>query len=169
MWARTPSTPAIGILPGMSLELAKLIPGLLGLFFFLLGSAFVRMGVRGRGVSREFERVAQRAQGEVTDIRYERVGPPGDSSSHRIPVLRFTLPDGRVVETEGRMGTSAVTVRTGQRVTVLYDPEQPTRARVEGQFGGGAALAHGCGASIGALFAVVGLLLMAATLALLLV
>jgi hypothetical protein len=78
-------------------------------------------------------------------------------------VLRFRLPDGRVVETEGRMGTSAVTVRTGQQVTVLYDPAQPTRARVEGPFGGGAALAHGCIGSLGALFAGVGVLLIVVT------
>ncbi|WP_052664606.1 DUF3592 domain-containing protein [Nitriliruptor alkaliphilus] len=41
--------------------------------------------------------------------------------------LRFTTPDGQVVEATPRSGTYAGGSRVGRAVTVVYDPQEPTR------------------------------------------
>ncbi len=46
------------------------------------------------------------------------------------PVVRFRAADGREVETRTMMGTSFRRVREGDSVTVLYDPDDPTRAQL---------------------------------------
>jgi Protein of unknown function (DUF3592) len=130
---------------------------LFGLVFALVGGAFALQGVRSARASRAFERVAERADGEVIDYRYETVGPPGDHSRRSIPVVRFTLPDGRTVQTEARMGTSPGLHFKGSEVTVLYDPEDPRRARIEGFMAGGGVLVSGCMTAVGLLFFLFGI------------
>jgi hypothetical protein len=128
-----------------------------GVLFALVGAVFVVIGTRGARRSRAFERGAQRAPGVLSDLRHERVGPAGDSSWITIPVVRFTLPDGRTVETEARMGAAPGFNRPGAEITVLYDPADPRRARVDARLAGQGALVGGCMASLGAVFVVVGI------------
>jgi hypothetical protein len=129
----------------------------IGIVFALVGAAFVVIGTRSARVSREFERVAQRAPGLLTDIRYESVGPPGERSMHAVPVVSFTLPDGRTVQTEARLGATPGFQQPGAEITVLYDPADPRRARVDARMAGRGALAGGCMASLGGMFVVVGI------------
>jgi hypothetical protein len=131
----------------------------IGVLFALLGGVFVAIGTRGARASREFERVARRAPGVLTDIRYERIGTPGEGSMHAVPVVRFTLPDGRTVQTEARMGATPGFNKPGKEITVLYDPADPRRARVDARMAGAGALAGGCMASLGLIFVVVGIAL----------
>jgi hypothetical protein len=78
--------------------------------------------------TRRFERVAWRAPGVVTEVRWH--WREEFSERYAYPVVRFPLPDGRVVHTESDVGSSPSPVRAGDRVDVLYDPADPTRARV---------------------------------------
>jgi hypothetical protein len=128
-----------------------------GLIFAVVGGGVAVAGIRSLRASRAFEQVAQRADGEIVDVRYETVGSAGNSSRTSIPVVRFTLPDGRTVQTEARMGTSAGFKFKGSEVTVLYDPADPRRARVEGFMTGGGALVGGCMAAFGLFFFLIGL------------
>jgi hypothetical protein len=108
-----------------------------------VGGLVALQGIRSLRASRAFEQVAQRADGELVDVRYETVGPAGNSSRTSIPVVRFTLPDGRTVQTEARMGTGPGFRFKGSEVTVLYDPADPRRARIEGFIAGGGQLVAG--------------------------
>ena len=114
-------------------------------------------GIRSIRASRRFEQVARRADGELVDVRYETVGPAGNSSRHSIPVVRFTLPDGRTVQTEARMGSGSGFKLKGSDVTVLYDPADPRRARIEGFMAGSGRLVAGCMTTVGLFFVLIGL------------
>jgi hypothetical protein len=130
---------------------------LFSLTFAVVGGLVALQGIRSLHASRAFEQVAQRADGELVDVRYETVGPAGNSSRTSIPVVRFTLPDGRTVQTEARMGTGPGFRFKGSEVTVLYDPADPRRARIEGFMAGGGALVGGCLTAFGLLFLLIGL------------
>jgi hypothetical protein len=135
-----------------------ILPGI-GLLFAAIGAVFVVIGTRSARASREFERVAQRAPGELLDIRYESIGQPGEGSRQAIPTVRFTLPDGRTVQTEARMGTNPGFNRTGAQITVLYDPADPRRARVDAKMAGAGSFVGGCMASLGFVFVLTGIAL----------
>jgi hypothetical protein len=93
-----------------------------------VGAGLTWAGIQALGRARGFERVAWRAPAVVTEVRWHWLD--GINEQRAFPVLRFALPDGRVVHTESDVGSSPSPVRTGDRVTVLYDPADPTRARV---------------------------------------
>lgn len=99
-----------------------------GLLLALAGALVLRSNHR-------FTRGAARAPGQITGVRWSAVGPQGDTTPTGFPELRFTLPDGRVVETVARAGTTTQTLQAGKAVTVLYDPADPQQA----QIGAGAA------------------------------
>jgi hypothetical protein len=114
---------------------------------------------RGLGpwlADRRFRRTARAAAGTITQMRwYLRRGARGSRTVGH-PVLRFALDDGRVVETESYAGDSAGGAGEGDRVDVLYDPNDPTRARVSSP----AAMEIGVwalSAGIGGLFVLIGL------------
>lgn len=124
--------------------------------FVVVGLAFAGLGARTLAAGRAFERTARPAEAEVTDVRWERVGRAGDRSQLAFAVLRFVLPDGRTVETQAMYGTN-LPPTTGARVPILYDPADPTRARIAGGLTGAApALVSGCFIAFGAVFALVG-------------
>jgi Protein of unknown function (DUF3592) len=137
------------------------VVGVAGLLFSLgfavVGALVALQGIRSLRASRAFEQVAQRADGELVDVRYETVGPAGDSSRHSVPVVRFTLPDGRTVQTEARMGSGSGFHFKGSDVTVLYDPADPRRARIEGFMAGSGQLVAGCMTTVGLFFVLIGL------------
>ena len=84
----------------------------------------------------------------------------GPNSSVAHPVLRFELPDGRTVEVESGAGTNPPSAREGDTVTVLYDPADPTVARIDGLMNSGR-LAGVIGLVMGILFVVFGSLITA--------
>jgi hypothetical protein len=79
--------------------------------------------------------------------------------------VRFSLPDGRRVETEVALGSRPRILREGQRVTVLYDPDQPRRAGIEGAVGMGSVVT-GFLVLFGAFFVLVGVAVAALMIAL---
>jgi Protein of unknown function (DUF3592) len=102
-----------------------------GAVFAGIGVLLVGAGIVVARANRGFDRRALRAPGHVTGVRWEPVGPAGDRMITGFPELRFTLPDGREVETVARSGTTFEAMKEGEAVTVLYDPADPRQARVD--------------------------------------
>lgn len=110
------------------MDLSPLLILLLG--GVLLVGAGVATVVRGRRQSSraaDFVRAAAVAEAEVTDLRLKYDQRMADRPGVFHPVVRFALPDGRRVEAETLVGAHPAPARTGQRVTVRYDPEDPRR------------------------------------------
>lgn len=103
----------------------------------MVGAIFVVLGLRSASALRRFRRTAQRAPGIVLDLMLDSAGAPGNTSFLYFPVVRFWLPDRRVVDFRSPQGSTPAAVRKGQQVTVLYDPVDPTNARLEGVLAGG--------------------------------
>jgi hypothetical protein len=106
-----------------------------GAVFAGIGALVVLAGIAVLRSGRAFDRRAVAAPGEVTDVRWRWTGPATDKSPIGYPIVRFTLPDGRVVETEARSTTTFDVAEEGRSVSVLYDPDDPAQARVAGRAG----------------------------------
>jgi Protein of unknown function (DUF3592) len=134
-----------------------------GAVFSVIGAAFVAIGIAVTRSIRGFERRAARASGRVVDVRWEAVGPSGNKIMTGFPVLSFTLPDGRAVETVANTGTTFDVMKEGQAVAVLYDPDDPTQARVDSRASSaGSTLVGAAFMVIGGVFVVLGLALLVA-------
>lgn len=105
--------------------------------FAVVGSIFVVLGLRSAAGLRRFRRTAVRASGVVLDLVLDWAGSRGNRSRLYFPVVRYWLPDGRLVDFRSPQGSSPPAVRRGQQVVVLYDPADPTNARLEGILSGG--------------------------------
>jgi hypothetical protein len=117
-----------------------------GAAFAGVGALLLVVGVVIARANRRFARRARRAPGLVTGVTWSAVGPPADTTMTALPELRFTLPDGRVVETVARAGTTLDAMQEGNAVTVLYDPDDPARAQI----------ASGGATALGVAFIVIG-------------
>jgi Protein of unknown function (DUF3592) len=93
--------------------------------------ALVWVTVARRRAARAFHSAAVPAEAEVTDIRWKTVGPLPDRDRLAFPLLRFALPDGSVYEARSEVAAPAAEV--GDRVGVLYLPDDPSRVRVDSQ------------------------------------
>jgi hypothetical protein len=89
------------------------------------------LAVRKRNADRAFHSAAATAEAEVTDVRWKTVGPLPERDRLAYPLLRFALPDGSVIETRSEVATTEAEV--GDRVAVLYLPDEPGRVRIAGQ------------------------------------
>ncbi|GAA4591398.1 hypothetical protein GCM10023194_50640 [Planotetraspora phitsanulokensis] len=126
------------------------------LIFGIVGAGLiVAGGVMGIG-SYRFLRHAERADGEVVRLRTRRTGRQGHRSRVYYPTVRFTTVYGQQVETEANIGAGRPAAMPGERVPILYDPERPTRIRID--------TPSGRGVVGGAVFAVVGLVFCAVSL-----
>jgi hypothetical protein len=101
--------------------------GLGGLFgYYAWSQASGHLALASRG---------QRAEATVAGYEENR----GRRSTTYYPVLRFATADGRRIEATSGASADPSVLRRGQRVAVLYDPADPTRARqaeaVEGGMG----------------------------------
>jgi hypothetical protein len=131
---------------------------LIPVVFVFAGALFVVVSVRSRRSDRRFLATTQRASGVVTGIHWERPRSY-DAQSHAAQAyaeLRFTLPDGRVIDTTSDYGTPRPVAAEGETVTVLYDPRNPQQARVEGH-AATPAFFTGCFVIFGTFFVVAGL------------
>ncbi len=130
--------------------------------FAAVGLFLVFAGIRSRRAGSAFAGRAQRAPGVVTGL-HSRVATRSSTGTTLFPVVRFTLPDGRVVEAESSIGSTPPAAREGDSVTVLYDPDEPTVVLLERQVGTGRVVS-GCVTAFGAAFAVLGVLVAVAAL-----
>ena len=114
-----------------------------GMFFaifcgvwFAIGVVFlsVGLGLRRSWVRRE-ERLRGRAEGTVLEvIRHTSHSSDGTSVSW-CPLVEFEY-EGRRISLEAQEGVSRKKFYEGQRVPVLYDPDDPSAFRIEGETGG---------------------------------
>jgi hypothetical protein len=134
-----------------------------GAAFAGIGLLLVVVGIVIARSQRAFHRRARRAPGYVTDVKWSAVGPQADTTMAAYPVVRFTLPDGREVETTARTGTTVDAMKQGKRVTVLNDPDDPAQAQVASS---GGAIASGVFIGVGVILMLLGAGLIAAGIAL---
>lgn len=89
---------------------------------------------------------AQRVEGTVTDL--ERHRSSSDHSSTWAPVVSYVTPDGRTREFVSSSSSNPPSYRRGERVQVLFDPNDPDHAAIEGFFSqwGGIVIVGGLGA-----------------------
>jgi hypothetical protein len=140
-----------------------------GAIFAVGGALFFGLGLFLARANRRFDRAAQKASGEVVDVRWQSRSGLAAGGVQRIgyPVLRFTLPDGGTVETVARTTTSADVMQRGRPVSVLYDPTDPRKARIDsGPAAAGPALMTVGFMVLGGVFLVLGLALIAGGIAL---
>jgi hypothetical protein len=123
--------------------------------FVLIGGGMIALAVKARRRRARWEAAAARASGEVTDLRWQSVGQAGDRNLLAFPVLRFSLPDGRTVETQSSWGTNPPAAKPGAQVTVLYDAADPTSASLPA--GGAAAVVSWVIVALGGALIAVGL------------
>ena len=91
------------------------------------------VAIRKRNADRAFLSAAVPAEAEVTDVRWKTVGPLPERDRLAYPLLRFALPDGSLIETRSEVATTAAEV--GDRVGILYLPDEPSRVRVDSTSG----------------------------------
>lgn len=96
-----------------------------GLFCLVIGAAFCAAAVFSWMRTRRFVEESVPAFGEVVELREHH-----DEGVTYAPVVRFTGPGGRVVEFTESVSSNPPAHRVGERVKILYRPEDPTRARV---------------------------------------
>ena len=135
---------------------------LVGVVFVVIGAVFAGIGIATARSGRHFEEAAAWASGTVLEMRSRSVGRTGGGLIW-VPVVRFQTADGRTVDAEATSGTNVKRWEPGQRIEVTYDPANPSDIRVPGSGGG---MLQGVFLGIGILFAVLGLLLVAAGVAL---
>ena len=132
---------------------------LVPLLFTLGGIALAIYGIRSYRAGARFEQRALRAPGVVIDLHTSH---GANSGAIDFPVVRFEAA-GRELETRVMYGSRPAPAKVGEHVTVLYDPENPTRAVLPGMFGSGRALA-GILIAVGFAIALLGLALGAGAL-----
>src|SRR5262245_8918298 len=124
MLAGPPSTRAVRLLPGYQRAMAAA-----ALVLIVALAIFAVVAVRRRRSDRAFLGAAVPAEAEVTDVRWKTVGPLPERDRLAYPLLRFALPDGSLIE--ARSQVSAPAAEVGDRVSVLYLPDDPSRVRVD--------------------------------------
>jgi hypothetical protein len=95
------------------------IAWLFPLGFLAIGGGMIALALKARRRRARWEAAATRASGEVTDLRWQSVERAGDRNLLAFPVLRFSLPDGRTVETQSSWGTNPPQAKPGAQVTPL--------------------------------------------------
>jgi hypothetical protein len=98
------------------------------LLFVLIGLAIAVGGVRSTRRSRAFLARARRVPGTITGVRTGWSGSRDTLRASSRPMLTFTTLDGRRIDTEAAEPSNR---GVGNDVGVLYDPANPTDARVD--------------------------------------
>ena len=111
-----PTTPRV--------PLWKVILGVfLGLGVLFLVGAVVAARHTGRALARE-----ESADGYVVSLTVRR---DADGQEYYYPVVEFLLPDRSTMTVQLAQGSWPAAFREGEEVTVRYDPDKPTDARID--------------------------------------
>lgn len=95
-----------------------------GVVFFIAGVVILVRTV-------QFVAGAEHATGTVVDLSRE-IDDEGDETFY--PVVRFTTAEGQEIEFVSSSGSSPPSESPGDRVDVLYDPDDPSDAKLSGFF-----------------------------------
>jgi hypothetical protein len=101
----------------------------MGVLFGTVGVVLTRIGYSGAVEYDRQQARAARAEGVVTEIRYDE--RPGDQT-YEYPVVRFTTPDGRDVDFEATTRQHPPKYKLGDRVPVTYEAGDPQKADIAG-------------------------------------
>ncbi len=95
------------------------------------GGYFLAWGRRQRRAAGSFDARARPAVADVTDLRLRhQTSNREHDDGFWVPVVRFSLPNGRVVEAETLIGSMPAPATVGERVQVRYDPADPERVNL---------------------------------------
>jgi len=101
---------------------------IIGIVFGLVGLLLAAIGVFIWMRTRAFMSTAQETKGTVTHM----ISSSGSEGGMvYAPVFKFTTIQGQVIEVEEKVYSNPPQFQTGQAVDILYDPEDPNRARVK--------------------------------------
>jgi hypothetical protein len=116
--------------------------------FLLMGLFFTGASLFGRRQYRARQQRGQRAEATIVAL----------TPTRRLftPKVRFTTAAGQTVEIETETAAGPGQYEVGQRVPVVYEPDNPENADLATAQGGG----YGFGLAVGLIFAGVGLLQM---------
>lgn len=99
----------------------------------LVGVIFLGVGFGlYRGAKRRNERLRARAEGTITEVVRRTHHASDGGSVSWYPIVAFEV-DGRTISLESEDGGGRKRFYEGQRVGVLYDPDDPTCFRLEGR------------------------------------
>ena len=104
-------------------------PLFLGVLFGTIGVVLTRFGYSGLVDYDRRQARAARAEGVVTEIRYDE--RPGDQT-YEYPVVHFTTADGHGVDFEASIRQHPPKYKVGDRVQVTYDAGEPHKADIAG-------------------------------------
>ncbi|MET7392705.1 DUF3592 domain-containing protein [Dactylosporangium sp. NPDC005572] len=132
---------------------------LLSIIPVIVGISVTFNVIKAMRKGREFKSRAVRVMGMVVDLKWSYVG----SNQVAMPVFNYHTREGHPMQATETVGTNPPRFRPGRPVVVLYDPHEPYKAHLEG-LQGAATLLQGVALVLGPLFALGGLLSLAATL-----
>lgn len=99
------------------------------------GTVLIALGAQEYATSREFKAKAKSAPGRVVGFEiYDAPGGDVSDDIHYVVVL-FTPEDGREIRFQGPSKDGLVNLDKGDEVRVLYDPADPTIAKVDNFMG----------------------------------
>ena len=100
---------------------------IIGIVFPLVGLLLVAISVFIFVRTRSFIGSSQEVKGKVVRNVYRSSSDGGGYA----PVFGFTTIDGRYVEVEDKLESNPPQFREGEVLDILYDPQNPSRARVK--------------------------------------
>ena len=104
---------------------------IVGIVFSLVGLLLMGIGVFILVRTRMFISTSQEVKGTVTHL----IASSGsEGGTVYAPVFKFTTIQGQVIEVEEKVASNPPQFSQGQVVDILYDPENPSRARVKKWF-----------------------------------
>ena len=104
---------------------------IVGIVFSLVGFLLMVIGVFILVRTRMFISTSQEVKGTVTHL----IASSGsEGGTVYAPVFKFTTIQGQVIEVEEKVASNPPQFSQGQVVDILYDPENPSRARVKKWF-----------------------------------
>ena len=122
---------------------------IIGIVFSLVGLLLAAIGIFIWIRTQAFLSTAQETKGTVIRMVSSSSSEGGISYA---PVFKFTTIQGQVIEVEEKISSNPPQFQTGQVIDILYDPQDPNRARVKKWFNlyfvplllGGMGLIFGC-------------------------
>jgi hypothetical protein len=100
----------------------------LGLVFSLLGGLFVMIGVFLFIRTRSFIGKAREVRGRVIEMVYSSGSEDGGGYS---PIYQFKTFEGQDIEVQDGISSNPPQFKVGQEIQVLYDPDNPRKARIK--------------------------------------
>ncbi len=104
---------------------------LFGSIFAGVGSIFVIAGIIIAVNTRSIAGKSISAQGTVIDlVKHTSKDSDGSSFTAYYPVIKFTANSGKPIEFEANSGSNPPTYTKGQKVEILYNPQEPESAKI---------------------------------------